>query len=122
MPDRRITQLRQSSSYTRKASDSLLGLLLLLVTGLLRLLLVLLVALGQVDVLEVLELLNEEGSHDSVSDLGGSENAAVSTGDGSLGRSELSELSGSSLLDALHVDSLGVLSDLVQSKSATYPS
>ena len=87
------------------SQDSLLGLLLV---GLLALLLVLLVA-GLGHLLEVLELVDEEGSHDSISDLGSGEDATVSAGHGPLGDGHSLEVVGSGHLDSLHTGALGVL-------------
>ena len=105
-----IVQLALDKAKSRACSLlALLGLLLLF-----------LLVVGSLHVLESTELLDEEGLHDLLADLGAGENTTVGSGDSSLSGSELSELRRSLDLDTLHSSALSVLTEEVHDELATY--
>ena len=88
--------------------------------ALLGLLLLILLLTGSLHVLESTELLDKESLHDLIANLGAGENTTVGSGDGSLSGSELSELSRSSDLDALHLGAPSLLTEEVHDELATW--
>lgn len=105
-----IVQLALEKARSRACSLlALLGLLLLI-----------LLVVGSLHVLESTELLDEESLHDLLADLGTGENTTVGSGDSSLSGSELSELRRSLDLNTLHSGTLGVLTEVVHDKLASY--
>ena len=96
--------------------DSLLGFGFL-VAGLL-LLLVLFVTGDLGHHFKVLEFVDEEGSHDSVLDLGTGKVSTVGSGDGFLADAHSLEVMGSTSTDALHSSDLSLLLDEVHDEFA----
>ena len=99
------------------ARHSLLGLGFLI--GGLLLLLVLLVSGDLGHHLEVLELVDQEGSHDSVLDLGSGKVSTIWSSDGFLADTHSLHVMWSSSTDTLHSSDLGLLLEQVQNEFTT---